>query len=49
MNGPLPLLSRNICAVFGLFALAMNQRVVGFGLVLLAQPNVRGVARNNPS
>jgi hypothetical protein len=35
--------------MFGLFALAMNQRVVGFGPVLLAQPNVRGVVRRKPS
>jgi hypothetical protein len=49
MNGSLPLPSWNICAMLGLFALAMNQRVAGFGPVLLAQLNVRGVVRKKPS
>jgi len=49
MNSLLCLLSRNICAIFHQLALAMNQRVVGFGPVLLAQPKVRGVLLGNPS
>jgi hypothetical protein len=30
MNSPLRLLPRNICAILSWFALAMNQRLVGF-------------------
>ena len=47
MNGPLP--PGDQCAIVRVFARAMNPCWVGFGPVLFAQSNVRGVVGSNLS